>query len=205
MDVLTRDESHPCIVAWVPINESWGVPDVAHDPAQQHYVQALYHLTRALDPARPAVDNEGWEHIVSDVYGIHDYAFDGALLRERYGSAEAVERMLREGRVGRRALVVGGYGKKDEPVMLTEFGGISYRPEPGVEWFGYGTVTDRDAYLAKYRELVEAILDSPAIAGFCYTQLTDTAQETNGLLTEDREPKLDPATVRAITARSRSR
>jgi beta-galactosidase/beta-glucuronidase len=205
MDVLARDDSHPCSAAWVPINESWGVPDVAHDPAQRHYVQALYHLTRALDPTRPAVDNEGWEHIVSDVYGIHDYAFDGALLRERYGSAEAVERMLREGRVGRRALVAGGHGKKDEPVMLTEFGGIGYRPEPGVEWFGYGTVTDRDAYLAKYRELVDAILDSPAIAGFCYTQLTDTAQETNGLLTADRVPKLDPEAVRAITARSRSR
>jgi beta-galactosidase/beta-glucuronidase len=202
MDVLARDGSHPCIVAWVPINESWGVPDVAHDPAQQHYVQALYHLTRALDPTRPAIDNEGWEHIVSDVYGIHDYAFDGALLRERYGSAEAVERMLCEGRVGRRALVVGGYVKKDAPVMLTEFGGLSYRPEPGVEWFGYGTVTNPDAYLAKYRELVDAILDSPAIAGFCYTQLTDTAQETNGLLTANREPKLDPQAVRTITARS---
>jgi hypothetical protein len=113
--------------------------------------------------------------------------------------------MLREGRAGRRALVVGGYGKKDEPVMLTEFGGLSYRPEPGVEWYGYGTVTDRDAYLAKYRELVDAILDSPAIAGFCYTQLTDTAQETNGLLTADRVPKLDPEAVRSITARSRSR
>ena len=67
------------------------------------------------------------------------------------------------------------------------------------------TGTSRDAYLAKYRELVEAILDSPALAGFCYTQLTDTAQETNGLLTADRVPKLDPAAVRAITAGSRSR
>jgi beta-galactosidase/beta-glucuronidase len=204
MEVLARDESHPCIVAWVPINESWGVPDAAHDPAQQHYLQALYHLTKALDPARPAVDNEGWEHIVSDIFGIHDYAFDGALLRERYGSAEVVERTLREG-LPSRALIVGGHGKKDQPVMLTEFGGISYRPEPGVEWYGYGTVTDRDAYLAKYRELVDAVLDSPAIAGFCYTQLTDTAQETNGLLTENREPKLDPEAIRAITTRSRSR
>ncbi len=49
--------------------------------------------------------------------------------------------------------------------------------------------------------MLDAILDSPAIAGFCYTQLTDTGQETNGLLTADRIPKLDPETVRAITAR----
>lgn len=47
----------------------------------------------------------------------------------------------------------------------------------------------------------DAVLASPAIAGFCYTQLTDTEQETNGLLTEDREPKLDPAAVSAITRR----
>ena len=27
------------------------------------------------------------------------------------------------------------------------------------------------------------------LAGFCYTQLTDIEQETNGLLTYDRKPK----------------
>src|SRR5436305_1719870 len=86
--------------------------------------------------------------------------------------------------------------------MLTEFGGISYRPGTSEPWFGYGTVTDSNAFLSKYRELVDAILDSPAIAGFCYTQLTDTGQETNGLLTAEREPKLDPAAVRQITSRS---
>ncbi len=85
--------------------------------------------------------------------------------------------------------------------MLTEVGGISLRPEETDAWFGYGTVTSTDAFLAKYRELVDAILDSPAIMGFCYTQLTDTGQETNGLLTADRAPKLDVAAVRAITAR----
>ena len=85
--------------------------------------------------------------------------------------------------------------------MLSEFGGISYRPNPDAPWFGYGTVTDSDAFLSKYRELVDAILESPVIAGFCYTQLTDTEQETNGLLTANREPKLDPAAVRAIMRR----
>jgi hypothetical protein len=85
--------------------------------------------------------------------------------------------------------------------MLSEFGGISYRPQASESWFGYGTVTERDAFLSKHHELVDAILDSPAIAGFCYTQLTDTEQETNGLLTANREPKLDLATVRSITER----
>ena len=200
MEVLDRDYSHPSIVAWVPLNESWGVPNVARDEAQRHYVQALYHLTKTLDATRPTIGNDGWEHVVSDISSVHDYAFEGNTLSERYGSTEAVERTIREVQPGNRAVILPGYTRSNEPVMLTEFGGISYRPEPNAAWFGYGTVTDSNAYLAKYRELVDAILASPAIAGFCYTQLTDTGQETNGLLTENREPKLDLAAVREITA-----
>ena len=33
-DVIRRDVSHPCIVAWVPFNESWGVPDLPESPAR---------------------------------------------------------------------------------------------------------------------------------------------------------------------------
>jgi hypothetical protein len=86
-------------------------------------------------------------------------------------------------------------------VILSEFGGMSYRPEEGQPWFGYGTVPNREAYEAKYRELVDAVLDCPNIAGFCYTQLTDTVQETNGLLDAQRRPKLDPQVVSAINRR----
>lgn len=85
--------------------------------------------------------------------------------------------------------------------MITEFGGISYQPATGTPWYGYGTVIDKEEFLEKYRELVDAVLDCPTIAGFCYTQLTDTEQERNGLLTADRAPKVDPAAIRAITRR----
>lgn len=201
LEVLDRDYSHPCIVTWVPLNESWGVPDVARDPAQRHYVQALYYLTKALDPTRPVIGNDGWEHVVSDIYSIHDYAFDGATLRERYGSLEAVRHTLREVQPGDHSVVLPGYKHTHEPIMLTEFGGISYLPQPGTSWFGYGTVTNPEAFLSKYRELLDAILESPAVAGFCYTQLTDTEQENNGLLTANREPKFDMVAVRSITER----
>ncbi len=45
------------------------------------------------------------------------------------------------------------------------------------------------------------MLASTELAGFCYTQLTDTEKERNGLLTELREPKAKLATLRAITRR----
>ncbi len=66
---------------------------------------------------------------------------------------------------------------------------------------GVGTVDSPDAFVDKYEDVVGAVLDCPTIVGFCYTQLTDTEQETNGLLTQDRRPKLDPSAVRAITHR----
>ena len=202
LEVLERDYSHPCIVAWVPLNESWGVPNLQGDAAQRHYVQGLYHLTKTLDPTRLAIGNDGWEHLVGDIFGVHDYAVDSVTLRERYGSIDAVERTLREVQPHHRAVTLLGYRREGEPIMITEFGGISYDPEAGKLWFGYGTVKTRDEYLDKYRELLDAILDSPAVAGFCYTQLTDTGQEVNGLLTERREPKLDPEAIYAITRRA---
>ena len=32
---ISRDTSHPCIVAWVPINESWGVPNLPTSAAER--------------------------------------------------------------------------------------------------------------------------------------------------------------------------
>ena len=73
LKAMERDISHPCIIAWVPFNESWGVPDLPDSPAQRHWVQSLYHLTKTLDPTRPVIGNDGWESVATDLIGIHDY------------------------------------------------------------------------------------------------------------------------------------
>jgi hypothetical protein len=200
LSVVERDYSHPSIVAWVPFNESWGVPNLPADPAQRDYVRGIYHLTKAIDPTRPVVGNDGWEYLVGDILGLHDYALDGDTLRQRYGTAEAVERAL-QGRPQHHRAVLEDTPRGDRPIVLSEFGGISYTPQPGAPWFGYGSVANDDEFLSTYEGLVSALLDSPSIAGFCYTQLTDTEQETNGLLRADRTPKLDLEKVRAITSR----
>lgn len=191
VEVLRRDYSHPCIIAWVPLNESWGVPNLPSNPAQQDFVRAIYYLTKSLDPTRPVVANDGWEFLCGDIFGIHDYTFHGETIRERYGTTENVRRTLREVQPSHRFVTIGERENTSIPVMLTEFGGISFRPSETEEWFGYGTVGSREAYEQKYEELIGAVLSCPPVAGFCYTQLTDTAQETNGLLTAWREPKLD--------------
>ncbi|MFC4638832.1 glycoside hydrolase family 2 protein [Deinococcus hohokamensis] len=200
-DVLLRDYNHPCIVTWVPVNESWGVPNLEGDRAQRAFVRGLYHLTAALDPTRPVIGNDGWEVVEGDILGVHDYALDGDTLRERYGSAEALEHTLQAVQPARRNFYLAGHHRKGEPVMLTEFGGLSHAPGDAEHWWGYGTLPDTQALLQSYEDLLNAVLDSPVIAGFCYTQLTDTEQETNGLLRADRTPKLDPAQIRAVTTR----
>jgi beta-galactosidase/beta-glucuronidase len=202
LEVVQRDYSHPCVVTWVPFNESWGVPALERDPAQQHYVKALYHLTHALDSTRPVIGNDGWEHVTGDVWGIHDYAVDGATITARYGTPEAVERTLYQTQPHYRTVVLPDARPQGQPIMLTECGGISYAPKSGEKWWGYGTVQDDQTFLEKYGELIGAILDCPTVVGFCYTQLTDTEQETNGLLRADRTPKLNTAGIRDITRRA---
>ncbi len=201
IEVLRRDYSHPCIVAWVPINESWGVPGLERSAQQRDLVRTLYYLTKALDPTRLVVGNDGWEQVVTDVITVHDYSRRGDVLRQRYDDHRNLDETLRHTQPAYRALLIPGMERSGEPVMVSEFGGITYETATGESWRGYGAVDDAEQLLDRYRSLVDALLDSPTIAGFCYTQLADTVQEKNGLLTEDRKPKLDPADVRRITRR----
>ncbi|MFD7994798.1 glycoside hydrolase family 2 protein [Streptomyces mexicanus] len=201
LELVRRDRSHPSIVTWVPINESWGASDIPHDPAQRHYSLALANLTRALDPTRPVMSNEGWEHTDSDILGVHDYSSDPDELTRRYGDAAAFDRLLAGPGPQGRVLSVGAgqnqrYAAGTAPLMITEFGGLSVRADDDA--FTYTRTGSEAQYAALLGELFGALHASPIVAGFCYTQFMDTAQETNGLLYADGSPKLPLETIRRI-------
>ncbi len=198
LEVVRRDVSHPCVVTWVVANESWGVPDLAGDPRQRHFLESLYHLTHAVDGTRPVISNDGWEHATSDIWTVHDYSPTAAGLTSRYGTRDAVAAAFGGEWPGVRRIHLGDPVRAGQPLMVSEFGGLSYTPAAGERWFGYQTVASEDDLVEAYGALVAALLASDQVAGFCYTQLTDTEQEVNGLLTEDRTPKTDPARIREI-------
>ncbi len=192
-EAIARDYNHPCIVAWVPLNESWGVPDVPHDPRQRDWLMALYHLTKALDASRLVISNDGWEHAKSDLLTIHDYTGEEATLYARYQHLESALAW----RPGGNPLLAPGVAYADEPLLVTEFGGIAYRVNEQEGW-GYTSAADSASFVRQLEAVFRPLYQSPLVQGICYTQLTDVEQEINGLLTYDRRPKVPLETIRQI-------
>jgi hypothetical protein len=182
----------------VPINESWGVPNLPENPRERHYVQALYHLTKTLDPTRPVIGNDGWESVATDIVGIHDYDEQPGRIARRYEAHEVLPQLFKRERPGGRILVLEGQ-HADLPVILTEFGGIAIaRQAPGT--WGYAISPSTEDLAARYERLLDVVRNLGIFAGFCYTQFTDTYQEANGLLYADRTPKFAIDRIRKATA-----
>ncbi len=196
--LIRRDVSHPSIAVWVPLNESWGVQHISHKPAQLAYAKALVSITRALDPTRLVVSNDGWEHVDSDIWTVHDYGTTHDEVAANYANHAVVKEMI-DGisPLGRTTRLV-DEPDRGKPVIVSEFGGVSYVTQyEGIKW-GYAAATSDEEFAAHVRELFTALQTSPVLAGFCYTQLTDTLQEANGLADADRNPKLPVDVIKSI-------
>jgi beta-galactosidase/beta-glucuronidase len=192
IEVMDRDMNHPCVIVWVPFNESWGVPDLASKLDHQNCVKALYHLTKTLDSTRPCIGNDGWESTATDILGIHDYDDQPERLLRKYASSnQTLSDILNRYRPGGRVIIAEGHAHQGQPVMLTEFGGIAFvNPKEEIkEAWGYSAANSSKEFRRRYEELLSAIHRIELFAGFCYTQFTDTFQEANGLFTADRQAK----------------
>lgn len=86
----------------------------------------------------------------------------------------------------------------DQPIVLSEFGGIAY--STGEQWsWGYSRCQTPEQLQQHYSDLLRAVNGLPVFCGFCYTQSADTYQEANGLLYPDRTPTFPLADMARAT------
>ena len=207
LEVVTRDRSHPSIIGWCPLNETH---QLLHDRMTQldDVTVGMYLATKAADPTRPVIDASGYSHRVrgADVYDSHSYEQDPESFR-------AEQAGLRDGRpyLNDRDGIPISYGYSGQPYFVSEYGGIWWNaarvaeeqmssddPNRDTSW-GYGQRVDSlEAWHERFEGLTQVLLDDPGMFGYCYTQLTDTFQEENGIYDFDRKPKFDIERIRTV-------
>jgi len=186
--VVERDLNHPSIIAWTPLNETRFYYD-----AEEHcrLVRDVYDLTRRLDPTRPVNDTSGYCHAKTDLWTVHTYEQNPALLAEKLNTQPI---FMREPDLETPAW-------NGQPYLVDEYGGVSFVPEGkkpfAANSWGYNKDTlSREETERRITDLTRCLVDDPRVAGYCYTQLTDVEQEQNGIYGYDRSEKFDMEAIR---------
>ncbi|WP_235030748.1 glycoside hydrolase family 2 protein [Nonomuraea solani] len=201
LEAVERDYSHPSIVGWCPLNETWQ-RTTDQITVLDDVTWGMYLATKAADPTRPVVDASGYAHRVpgADVYDSHCYEQDPVA----FGKLMAG---LADGRPYVNADPDGtawSVPYQGQPYFCSEFGGIWWNPDarPEENSWGYGErPTSEEELQERFAGLVGVLLDDPRMFGYCYTQLTDVFQEQNGIYRFDRTSKLDVSRIRAAQRR----
>lgn len=178
--MVKRDAIHRVIIPWCPFDDGGRL-------------RLTCAQTRAVDPGRPVVDASGYFHGPTDVFDVHLYCQHAAIVRQQRtniapGRAYQHHPGLEESYEG-------------QPYVVSEYGGISWQQGTQVNPGGWGhgnSPRTQEEYGPRMRDLTKVLVAHPKIAGFCYTQLYDVEQETNGLLTFDRRPKVDSRVWRSV-------
>ena len=153
LEVVRRDRSHPCVVDLGAAQRELGrAGRRAATPAQRDAV------ARALPPDQGARPDPAGD--LQRRLGAHRQRHRRrARLRPHAASccasATASPRpstaTLGDRRPAAPPAAARGRRDRGQPVMLTEFGGISLRPEPARTWYGYGAVGSRGRVLERLR------------------------------------------------------
>jgi beta-galactosidase/beta-glucuronidase len=196
IEALERDYSHPCIVGWCPLNETY--QELRNSITElDDAARAMYLVTKAADRTRPVLDASGYSHRVpsTDVYDCHDYEQDPEQFRENHASLADGHPFLNGPRDRPWSIMY-----RKQPFFVSEFGGIWWNPDSvEKDSWGYGERPQTiEEFYERFQGLCEVLLENPHMFGYCYTQLTDTYQEENGLFTFDRKPKFDLERLRRI-------
>jgi beta-galactosidase/beta-glucuronidase len=202
LEALERDYSHPSIVGWCPLNETWQ-PITDRITVLDDVTRAMFLATKAFDSTRPVLDASGYSHRVpeADVYDSHDYEQNPITFAAKHVSLLEGKPFINEHQGRAISLPY-----RQQPYMVSEFGGIWWnaKRDPGdraTSW-GYGVAPRSiEEFYQRFEELCNVLLDHPDMFAYCYTQLTDVFQEQNGIYTFERHAKFDLERLHAIQVR----
>ncbi|MGW5307427.1 glycoside hydrolase family 2 protein [Streptomyces griseoluteus] len=208
LEALERDYSHPSVIGWCPLNETY---QNLHDRITQldDVTHAMFRATKQADGTRPVIDASGYAHRVpeTDVYDSHCYEQDPVEFAKTMRGLAEDRPYVNTGPDGR----VWSVPYNGQPYFCSEFGGIWWDAAAAAEaagnvldesW-GYGErPCSAEEFVERFIGLTGVLLDDPDMFGYCYTQLTDVFQERNGVYRFDRGEKVDTALLRAAQLRA---
>ena len=193
-EAVERDFNHPSIIGWCPFNETW---DHGEGKQVKSLIETVYRETKAWDFTRPCIDTSGGYHVVTDIYDLHNYQQDPETFAACYAELEKPDGDPR---------VWDSFYKREkyagEPVFVSEYGGIRWCVDERADAWGYGQgPSTEEEFMDRLKGLTDVLLNNSRLCGYCYTQLYDIEQETNGLYTYDRKAKFDAQALRNIFGR----
>lgn len=164
--------NHPSVVYYTIFNEGWG----------QFKADETYLTLKKYDPTRVYDATSGWFwEKYSDVHSEHIY----------------MRKLKLKARKGR-------------PLVLSEFGGYcwkenrhSFNLSKTYSYKDFRSIEDFEkAFVSLYDEQVIPHIKKQGLCALVYTQVSDVEDETNGLLTYDRQVlKVNPETIKAMSDR----
>ena len=159
----------------------------------------MFLATKAMDTTRPVLDASGYSHRVpeTDVFDCHDYDQNVDDVSAQRHAARGRGQALLQPRSRPRLGLSHMPGSRSLSVSLAAHGGTRPPLPTRDRTHILGLRQCSRALLRKCtsasRACVSALLDDPAMFGYCYTQLTDVYQEQNGIYTFDRAAQVRPA------------
>ena len=184
-------KNHPSIITWTPFNET---NTLECNAQHKKLMRIAYDVTKKIDPTRPVNETSGYQHQKTDIWTVHHYEPIPEKLNKALNPKKGVYRNFPHFETS----------YNNQPYIIDEYGGVWWLPKQlrkKMRSWGHGDAVRPKTLKEVFKRMekqTEVVLKTKHIEGFCYTQLTDVEQETNGVYYYDRKIKFNIKKLKSI-------